>query len=356
VLPLYNEEETVPQLRARLEALAERLHLTVEFVLVNDGSGDHTVELLSQWAQEDRRARVLHLARNFGHQAAATAGFDAARGDAVVLMDADLQDPPEVVVEMLARYREGYDVVYGRRRCRSGETAFKRGTAWLFYRLMRRFVHPDLPADTGDFRLLSRRCLDALRQMREVHRFLRGMVTWMGFRQTAVEFDRPPRAAGTTKYPFRKMCRFAWNAVVSFSALPLRLSLWLGLATGLAGLGYGVYSVLRFALWHDTVPGWTSQIVLTCLTSGATLFSVGLLGEYVGRIFEEVKGRPLYIVAEELNAAPSHQHESHVLPGPHFTEPNYERSVADSAREGNGIPSRLGTSDGARGDQCPRRD
>ncbi len=307
VLPAYNESEVLPLLRERMRAFIAQLPCPVEVIVVNDGSRDDTLDQLFAWAQEDAQIRVLGLARNFGHQIAATAGLDAARGDAVVIMDADLQDPPEVVLEMLEKYRAGYDVVYGQRASRDGESKFKLFTAWAFYRLMRSFVHRDLPADTGDFRLMSRACLDALKQMREVHRFLRGMVTWVGFAQTAVKYHRPVRAAGETKYPLRKMLLFAWTAAISFSTTPLRLSIYAGAAAALFGVGYGVFAVIRVLMsaYFDTPPisGWASVIVLNAILSGAILMSIGVLGEYVGRIFEEIKDRPLYIVSQRYNFA-----------------------------------------------------
>jgi dolichol-phosphate mannosyltransferase len=230
--------------------------------------------------------------------------LDHAKGDAVVLMDADLQDPPELIADMLREYRRGYDVVYARRIERQGDGAFKRWTAWMFYRLMRWLVHRDLPADVGDFRLVSRPCLEALNSMRELHRFLRGMITWVGFPQTAVEFTRFRRAAGKTKYPLRKMMLFAWDAVVSFSPLPLRLSFAAGF--GLTGIGllYGVYAALRLLTGKYVVPGWTSLIVLLCLVGGGIMVSLGILGEYVGRLFEEIKTRPLYVVSLAANLTP----------------------------------------------------
>jgi len=301
VVPVYNEEEVLPLLIRRLQELLGKFSCPVEVILVNDGSTDRTVVGLHALAQQDRRFRVLNLARNFGHQIAATAGLDAARGEAIVLMDADLQDPPELILEMLARYREGYDVVYAQRTTREGESAFKRLTAWAFYRLMRAWVHRDLPPDVGDYRLVSRRCLDALNQMREVHRFLRGMVTWAGFPQTAVPFSRPKRAAGETKYPLRKMLKFAWTAAVSFSPLPLRLSMAMGALAFSIGAAYTLYALVRLALGLYVVPGWASLLVSTCLQSGVILMSIGILGEYVARIFEEVKGRPLYLVSDRFN-------------------------------------------------------
>jgi dolichol-phosphate mannosyltransferase len=300
VIPAYNEQEVIPHLRPRLEAFLQTLPCSVEVLFVNDGSADRTLELLMDWAGADPRIKVAALARNFGHQAAVTAGLDMAIGDAVVVMDADLQDPPEVVLEMIREYCRGFDVVYGQRASRQNESAFKRLTAWGFYRFMRRFIHPDLPADTGDFRLVSRECLDALKAMRETHRFLRGMVAWVGFPQTAVRFDRPARAAGSTKYPLRKMIHFAWTAAVSFSPLPLRLSLGLGIITAMLGIIVSIIAVVSKLTGHTTA-GWTSQVILVCMVGGAILVSNGILGEYIGRIFEQSKGRPLYIVSRTMN-------------------------------------------------------
>lgn len=300
-MPVYDEEPVLPLVREEITRFLNEMPCPAEVILVNDGSRDRSVELLFEWASEDSRIKVMNLARNFGHQAAATAGLDSATGDAVVLMDADLQDPPSVILQMLAEYCQGYDVVYGRRTSRKGETWFKRLTAWLFYRLMSRLIHRDLPTDVGDFRLMSRRCLDALKMMRETHRFLRGMVAWVGFPQTAVSYVREARAGGTTKYSLWKMLRFAWNATLSFSPMPLQVSFVGGLFLAAAGLAYGTYAVVRTLLGLYTVPGWTSLIVITCLTSGAILISIGILGEYIGRIFDESKGRPLYIVATTAN-------------------------------------------------------
>jgi dolichol-phosphate mannosyltransferase len=303
VIPAYNEEEVIPVLRTRLVELLESLPCLSEVIIVNDGSRDRTMELLLQWAEEDARVKVLGLARNFGHQAAVTAGLDYARGEAVVIMDADLQDPPHVVTEMIEQYARGYDVVYGQRTSREGEGPIKRATAWLFYRFMRAFIHSDLPPDVGDFRLMSRKCLDALRAMRETHRFLRGMVAWVGFPQTAVKYHRPARAAGTTKYPMRKMIRFAWTAAVSFSPAPLRMSFAMGLLVAFLGVVAGVVAVVCKIFGFYTVPGWSSLVVLICLIGGTILISNGVLGEYVGRIFEEAKDRPLYLVSVTANTS-----------------------------------------------------
>jgi polyisoprenyl-phosphate glycosyltransferase len=301
VIPAYNEQEMLPLLRREVTEFLATFPCEAEVVVVNDGSSDRTLDLLLDWADADRRIKVLGLARNFGHQAAVTAGLDAARGDAVVILDADLQDPLHLIRDMVREYCRGYDVVYGQRMARPGESLFKRVTAWAFYRLMRRLIHEGLPPDTGDFRLISRACLEALSAMRETHRFLRGMVAWVGFPQTAVAFTRQPRAAGQTKYPLRKMIRFAWTGAVSFSPAPLRISLGLGIVVALFGLIWGLYAVV-LPLWGgQTVRGWSSTVVLLSLIGGAILFSIGILGEYVGRIFEEIKGRPLYVVAMQVN-------------------------------------------------------
>jgi polyisoprenyl-phosphate glycosyltransferase len=233
-----------------------------------------------------------------------TAGLDQAAGDAVVVMDADLQDPPEVVSAMLEEYRKGYDVVYGRRVSRAGESAFKRLSAWIFYRAMRLLVHRELPADAGDFRLVSRPCLDAVLSMRETHRFLRGMIAWVGFPQTSVPYARDIRVAGQTKYPLSKMLRLAWTAAVSFSPTPLRLSFWLGFLIAAIGMLEAANAVIRSMLGLYVVPGWSSMIVVTCLVGGAILVSIGVLGEYVGRIFEAIKERPLYLIASRVATAP----------------------------------------------------
>lgn len=300
VIPMYNEQEMLPILRARLKELQASLPCATELVIVNDGSSDATLSLLLDWAKVDRSVKVIGLARNFGHQPAVTAGMDMARGEAIVVMDADLQDPPEVIQQMLVEYRKGYDVVNAQRAQREGETIFKRATAWGFYRFMNRFVHRDLPPDTGDFRLISRAVLEALKSMRETHRFIRGMVAWSGFAQTSVKFSRPPRAAGETKYSLSKMIKFAWTAACSFSTAPLRLGLFFGSIVGLFGFGVGLWAVIT-KMFGYTERGWTSLMAVVCLVGGAILFGLGVLGEYIGRIFEEVKGRPLYVVSKQYN-------------------------------------------------------
>jgi glycosyltransferase involved in cell wall biosynthesis len=315
VVPAFNEEEVLPLLRPRLEALFGSLPCPVELVFVDDGSRDCTAAMLLAWAETDPRVTLLELSRNFGHQAAVTAGTDQARGDAIVIMDADLQDPPELIHDLLARYRDGFDVVYAQRSKRETDTVFKRSTAAIFYWIMRSFVHRELPGAVGDFRLMSRAVTDALRQLREGQRFIRGMVTWLGFTQTAVIFERPGRAAGVTKYPFRKMLRFAWDAILSFSSAPLRATSYLGLATFLFGLAVAAYSVFRW-FRGNTVAGWTSLMVLQALIGGAILIGLGMIGEYIGRIYEESKQRPIYIVHRSSAPSPLRQVPRAVVPTP----------------------------------------
>jgi dolichol-phosphate mannosyltransferase len=289
-----------PALRPQLTEFLDYSPYPCEVIAVNDGSSDRTIELLTNWSSVETRIKVVNLSRNFGHQFASTAGIDYASGDAIVLIDADLQDPLDVIHQMVEQYRAGYDVVCGQRVARAGEGKFKKISAWLFYRFMRSFLLKSLPEDVGDFRLMSRRCVDSLRTMRELHRFLRGMVAWVGYPQICVQYQRQARAAGVTKYPLRKMIRLAWNAAVSFSPLPLRLSFFgAGLMVVLA-----VEETVRALVEHlsgKTVPGWTSLMVVLCLSNAALMIAVGLLGEYVARIFEESKGRPLYIVADTWN-------------------------------------------------------
>jgi dolichol-phosphate mannosyltransferase len=298
---MYNEEAIVPILRGELERFTAGTPCEVEMVLVNDGSSDRTLEQIAGWASEDSRVKVIHLSRNFGHQLAATAGLDYSTGDAIVLIDADLQDPLEVIHEMVERYREGYDVVYGQREVRPGEPRLKLVTAWAFYRVMRLLTQAQLPVDAGDFRLLSRQFRDGLASMRETHRFLRGMVAWAGYPQIAVRYRRRERTAGETKYPLRKMATLAWTAVTSFSSLPLKFSFGLGIVFGLFGLEEAARALLAHFLGKQTVPGWISLMVVTSLIGSALLMTISVLGEYVGKIYEQVKGRPLYLVARTFN-------------------------------------------------------
>jgi dolichol-phosphate mannosyltransferase len=260
------------------------------------------MELLRGIAGGEPRYRVLAFARNFGHQTAITAGLDYARGKAVVVMDADLQDPPEVVLEMVAKWREGFDVVYGKRRSREGETFLKLLTAKWFYRIFAAMIPIDVPLDTGDFRLMSRRVVIALRELQETHRFVRGMVAWVGFKQTEVLYDRPARFAGDTKYPLRKMVAFAIDGITSFSVLPLRFATYMGMLMILGSVGVIAWALVAKYVLHQVVQGWTGIMIVVAVFASVQLLMIGILGEYIGRIYEEVKRRPLYIVGDTVNA------------------------------------------------------
>jgi dolichol-phosphate mannosyltransferase len=298
VIPIFNEEETLSELIRRLELVLERLDGPSEVILVDDGSTDRSYELMLAARETDSRFKVLRLSRNFGHQIAITAGMDVAAGNAVIIMDADLQDPPEVAVEMAARWREGFDVIYGVRDERPGETFFKRVTAAAFYRAFRRMTAVEAPLDAGDFRLVDRKALEAFRSMRETNRFVRGMFSWIGFPQAGVRFRRDERFAGDTKYPFTKMLKFATDGVVSFSAAPLRLALNLGfIVSGLSFL-FGVAALASKLAGLYSIPGLASIAVLVAFLGGIQLLVLGLMGEYIARIHDEVKDRPLYLVRD----------------------------------------------------------
>lgn len=299
VSPCYNEAEGLPQFVRRTSAVMAQTGLSYQIILVDDGSRDRTYDTALALAAQVSCLTVISLSRNFGHQAAVTAGLDHAPDGAVVLIDSDLQDPPEVITEMIAKWHQGYDVVYGQRRSRAGESWFKLWTAKVFYRLMSRLTGRDLPRDTGDFRLMDRRVVEAIRQMREKHRFIRGMVTWVGFRQTAVLYDRQPRATGTTKYPFAKMFVFAVDAVTSFSTVPLKLITALGAAIVAATTLLSLIIVsVRIFLPQYFIPGFAALALLTLFFGGLQLVSLGIVGEYIGRVYEQVKDRPLYLIRD----------------------------------------------------------
>ncbi|HEY3541208.1 MAG TPA: glycosyltransferase family 2 protein [Gaiellaceae bacterium] len=298
VIPVYNEEESLPELRTRLAALLDQLDGPGEVVFVDDGSRDTSFAQIEAICHDDSRFKCVRLSRNFGHQIAITAGLDAASGDAVVIMDADLQDPPEVVLEMAARWRQGYEVVYAVRSERAGETKFKQMTAAMFYRLFRRLTDLDVPLDAGDFRLVDRRAVEAFRSMRENNRYVRGMFSWIGFNQTGVEYQRQERFAGETKYPLRKMVRFAADAVVSFSDAPLRLTLTFGFLMSVVALLFGIAAIVAELAGLYRVPGLASIAVLIAFIGGVQLIVLGVVGAYVARIHDEVKNRPLYLIRE----------------------------------------------------------
>jgi glycosyltransferase involved in cell wall biosynthesis len=301
VAPMFDEEETVQAFYDRVRRALDGVRL--EIVLVDDASRDRTPELLDRLADSDPRVRVLHLSRNFGHQAAITAGLEHARGDAVVMLDGDLQDPPEVIPEMLERWRDGADVVYGVRESRTGESRFKLVSASWFYRLFARLTKMELRENSGDFRLLDRQALDAVLGLRERNRFLRGMTVWVGFTQTAVPYQRDARHAGETKYTLRGMIRFSLDAISSFSSFPLQIATFLGFTFSLiAFLSLPLVVLARVLSIYDA--GVPSLLFVVLLLGGIQLITVGIIGEYVGRIYDEVKGRPLYIVREARNLAP----------------------------------------------------
>jgi len=301
VIPVFNEEDVLPLLLDSLDEQLSGLPGRYEIVFVDDGSRDRTCELLTAAAEDDPRIKVLSFSRNFGHQAAVTAGLDFADGDAVIVMDADLQDPPELLPQMVDLFLQGFDVVSPQRLEREGDSGFKRVTASGFYWLMRKAVDPRLPAEVGDFRLFSRDAVLAVRQFREQHRFMRGIVAWLGLKEAVIPFHRRARAAGVTKYPLWKMLRFAWTAISSFSALPLRLTLGVGLLLSFVGVVYLGYVLYVTLIQRITVPGWSSLVCLQILSSGAILVSIGLVGDYVARLFDEAKSRPLYVVKHAQN-------------------------------------------------------
>ncbi len=303
VVPLYNEEKNVAPLVQRIVAILESLpdRPEYEILLVNDGSSDGTLAAIRNEIRVRPHMVLVNLSRNFGHQLAATAGIELASGEAVVLMDGDLQDPPELIESFVERWRAGYDVVYAVRRTRKGESAFKLLTARVFYRVIKRLTNVAIPVDTGDFRLMSRRVVEALRSSPERHRFLRGMVSWVGFNQTGVEYDRDERRSGATKYPLPKMLRFAVDGITSFSDIPLRFAAYFGFIVSAVAFVYAIVVIVAKLLRVNApgyTPGWASTIVAVVFLGGVQLISLGIIGEYLGRIYDQVKGRPLYLVSD----------------------------------------------------------
>jgi len=302
IVPVYNEELVIDRMYKRLTEVLSGRDFRYEIILVNDGSRDRTIDLAREICEKDPNVKLISFSRNFGHQIAVTAGMDRAKGNMIALIDADLQDPPEVLLEMVEKWKEGYQVVYGTRARRKGESFIKLITASLFYRILRRLTSVDIPLDTGDFRLMDAKVVASLRKMQERNRFVRGMVSWVGFKQGKVEYVREPRFAGETKYPFRKMMKFALDGIFSFSHIPLKLASSLGFFCAIlsfALIGYALYS--KYFLPDRTIPGWTSVFIAIVFIGGIQLISIGILGEYIGRIYEEAKDRPLYIVDEDIN-------------------------------------------------------
>ena len=299
VIPVYNEEKILPQLYRRMTDVIEQLKGSAELILVNDGSCDRSLQIIRELHQQDARVSYLSLARNFGHQIAVTAGLNFVQGEVIIILDADLQDPPELIPAMIEKWRQGYQVVYAQRTQRRKESWFKRFTAYLFYRLLKRLADVDIPTDTGDFCLMDRRVVDILNSMPERNRYIRGLRAWVGFQQTSVQFEREPRFAGEVKYTFGKSLALALNGLVSFSKVPLRLSTYVGLLAAVAAILMAIL-VLYWRLFvpHSPLTGFTIILVAIFFLGAVQLVSIGILGEYIGRIYEEVKGRPLYTLAE----------------------------------------------------------
>jgi glycosyltransferase involved in cell wall biosynthesis len=298
VAPIFNELENIPELYRRVREVMSSTQSTWELVLVDDGSFDGSTEAIRTLAQQDNHVRPVIFARNFGHEIAVTAGLDYSRGEAVIMMDADLQDPPEIILDMIQKWHEGYEIAYARREEREGETWFKVFSARLFYRLIARITDVDIPMDVGNFRLMDRKVVNVLKQMHERHRFMRGMSAWVGFRQIGVPYKRATRFSGTTKYPFSKMFKLALNAITGFSYFPLQLATYFGFfSAGLSIIAIPVVIVMRL-IGHGAFLGQATTLIAVLFLGGVQLISLGALGEYLGRIYDEVKGRPLYIVRE----------------------------------------------------------
>lgn len=296
VVPLYNEEKVIAETYKRLKLIAETFDAPYEIIMVNDGSRDKTALMAHEICRKDNSIKLIDFSRNFGHQIAVTAGMDYARGDAIIVIDADLQDPPEVIPEMISRWKQGYDVVYGIRKKRQGETLFKKLTAALFYRFLKKMTDVDIPADTGDFRLIDRKVCEALKRLNEKNRFIRGIISWLGFKQTGVEFVRGKRFAGETKYPLKKMLRLAANGITSFSDKPLKLATGAGAAIVVLSVMYCVIMLVLKLVTSLDIAVWHFLFSAVFFINGVTLLILGIFGEYIGRIYDEAKGRPLYLI------------------------------------------------------------
>ena len=301
VVPMYFEEEVAEECYKRLTSVMDGYHNHYELVFVNDGSTDRTMEILRSLAEKDKRVKIVNFARNFGHQVAVTAGIDYAKGDAIVIIDADLQDPPEVIPELIAKWQEGYEVVYAKRKKRKGETWFKLITAKYFYKFLNYMSDIEIPKDTGDFRIIDRKVADVFRKMTERNRFVRGMFSWVGFSQTYIEYERDERFAGETKYPFKKMIKFASDGIIAFSTKPLRLVMSLGFASVIISILVLFYSVIIKFFGREVEPGWASLMVAITFFSGIQLLGAGIVGQYIARIYDESKNRPIYIIRDVYN-------------------------------------------------------
>lgn len=301
VVPVYNEELVIHETYKRLKTVMDSINEPYEIIFVNDGSRDKTAAMANEICEKDNNIKFIDFSRNFGHQIAVTAGMDYSEGQAVVVIDADLQDPPEVILKMIEKWKEGYDVVYGKRIERKGETFFKKITAKMFYRFLKSMTDVDIPVDTGDFRLIDRKVCDALKRIDEKNRYIRGLISWLGFKQTGVEFSRDKRFAGETKYPLKKMIKFAFDAIASFSYKPLKLASYAGMILSFFSFIYLLVVIYEKLFTKGTTPGWASTLAVNLFFNGIVLMILGIIGEYIGRIYDEAKGRPLYIVRELKN-------------------------------------------------------
>jgi len=300
VIPAFNEQEVIKETYARLTKVMTGMGEPYELIFVNDGSKDQTAQIIAEFCENDPSVRLINFTRNFGHMPAISAGMEYARGQAIFIIDADLQDPPEIFPEMAAKWKEGYHVVYGKRIKRKGETVFKRVTAKIFYRFLRKMTSVDLPPDTGEFRLIDRKVCDAVNKLPEKNRYIRGLVSWVGFKQIPVEYHREKRFAGETKYPLRKMISFAMDAITSFSNKPLRFATAIGVIISLLSFLYILYVLYQVFFTDQTITGWASTIAAILFTQGIVLMLLGLMGEYIGRIYTEIQNRPNYIVQEVI--------------------------------------------------------
>lgn len=315
VVPVFNEEQVLPEFHRRLAAVLAAIDYPSEVVYVDDGSSDGSLSCLQRLQEADPALAIVSLSRNFGKEAALTAGLEYAGGDAVVVIDADLQDPPELIPQLVSRWQQGYDVVYARRTARDGESMAKRLTAYCFYRVADRLCNIRIPRDTGDFRLLSRRVVDTLTQLQEGHRFMKGLFAWVGYRQTAVDYRREPRLAGCSKWNYWKLWNFALEGITSFTTTPLKVATYLGLCIALGAFVYGLYVIADTLLHGNPVPGYPSLLVIMLFLGGAQLIALGVIGEYLGRMFDETKGRPLYVVSDFLPPRQSKAGGNGALPG-----------------------------------------
>jgi glycosyltransferase involved in cell wall biosynthesis len=300
VVPVYNESEVLPEFHERLAAVLDKLDLRSEILYINDGSSDSSLEVIGRLRERDARVGLINLSRNFGKELAMTAGFDQAQGDAVVVIDSDLQDPPELIVEFIRQWRAGFDVIYGKRTTRDGESAVKKVTAFMFYRVIQMISRVKIPVDTGDYRLMSRRAVDALLKLREQHRFMKGLFAWIGYKTCAVEYQRDARFAGTSSFNYWKLWNFALEGVTSFTTAPLKIATYLGLAVALYAFIYGAIIIYKTLVFGSSVAGYPSLMVVVLFLGGIQLVGIGIIGEYLGRMFDESKRRPLYLVQDFL--------------------------------------------------------